>query len=152
MMQRAWCLPDKYPETGKVQFNSDWGAWLIILWCNDGVIWWDDDMTNWSRWSLSYFGIRRNIMSVLLWYKMQRHVSLVIQSLPLTTTQQPHNNCSYIPFSHADAQQLNVSVCQWCQHHYKADSKKIWRGLPVWTTGSHNKSVLSWLKTNLWRF
>ena len=29
------------------------------------MIWCNDDMTNQSRWSLSYFGIRRDVMSVL---------------------------------------------------------------------------------------
>ena len=65
MAKRAWCLPDKYPETGKDQSNSDWSALLIIIWCDDGVIWRYDDMTNWSRWSLSYFGIRCNVVLVL---------------------------------------------------------------------------------------
>ena len=38
---------------------------LIIIWRDDGMIWRNDDMTNWSRWSLSYFGIRRDVVSVL---------------------------------------------------------------------------------------
>ena len=57
-MKRAWYLPDKYPETGKDWSNSDWSTLLIIIWR-------DDDMTNQSRWSLSYFGIRHNIVLVL---------------------------------------------------------------------------------------
>ena len=65
VMKRAWYLPDKYLETGKNRSNSDCGAWHIILWHNDGVVWWDDDMTNWSQWSLSYFGIRCDVVSVL---------------------------------------------------------------------------------------
>ena len=64
-MERVWYLPDKYPETGKGQSNSDWSARLIIIWCYDGVIWRSDDMTIWSRWSLSYFGIRHNVVLVL---------------------------------------------------------------------------------------
>ena len=65
MMERAWYLPDKYPETRKDRSNSDWSALLIIIWCDDGVIWHNDDMTNQSRWSLSYFSIRRDIVSIL---------------------------------------------------------------------------------------
>ena len=64
-MKRAWFLPDKYPETGKDWSNSDWSALLIIICCNDGVVWCNDDMTNESRWSLSYFGIRHDVVSVL---------------------------------------------------------------------------------------
>ena len=58
MRKRMWYLPDKHPETGKGQSNSKWSALLIIIWR-------DDDMTNWSQWSLSYFGIRRDVVSVL---------------------------------------------------------------------------------------
>ena len=76
-MKRAWYLPDTYLETRKDRSNSDWSALLTIIWRNDGVIWRDDDMTNWSRWSLSYFGIRRDVVSVLL----SNHFS----------TQQPNN-------------------------------------------------------------
>ena len=65
MVKRAWYLPDKYPETRKDQSNSDWSALLIIVWQDDGVIWRNDDMTNQSRWSLSYFGIRRDVVSAL---------------------------------------------------------------------------------------
>ena len=65
MMKRAWYLPDKYPETWKGRSNSDWSALLIIIWCDDGSIWRNDDMTNRSWWSLSYFGIRRDIVLVL---------------------------------------------------------------------------------------
>src|ERR1700743_3178116 len=65
MMKRAWYLPDKHPETRKDRSNGDWSALLIIIWGDDGVIWRNNDMTNWSRWSLSYFGIRRDIVSVL---------------------------------------------------------------------------------------
>ena len=57
-MKRMWYLPDKYPETRKDQSNSDWSALLIIIWR-------DDDMTNQSRWGLSYFGIRHDVVSVL---------------------------------------------------------------------------------------
>ena len=64
-MKRMWYLPDKHPETGKDQSNGDWSALLIISWCDDDVIWRNDDMTNWSRWSLSYFSIRRDVVSVL---------------------------------------------------------------------------------------
>ena len=64
-MKRAWYLPDKHPETRRDRSNGNWGALLIIIWRNDGVIWPDDDMTHWSRWSLSFFGIRRDIVSVL---------------------------------------------------------------------------------------
>ena len=49
----------------KDQSNSDWSTLLIIIWHDDGVIWRNDDMTNQSRWSLSFFSIRRDIMSVL---------------------------------------------------------------------------------------
>ena len=49
----------------KDRSNSDWSALLITIWRDDGVIWRNDDMTNWSQWSLSYFGIRCDIMSVL---------------------------------------------------------------------------------------
>ena len=49
----------------KDQSNSDWSALLIIIWCDDGVVWRNDDMTNQSQWSLSYFGIRRDVVSVL---------------------------------------------------------------------------------------
>ena len=65
MAKRAWYLPDKHPETGKDRSNSDWSALLIIIWRDDGVVWHNDDMTNQSRWSLSYFSIRRDVMSVL---------------------------------------------------------------------------------------
>ena len=64
-MKRAWYLPDKYLETGKDWSTSDWSALLIIIWRDDGGMWCNDDMTNWSRWSLSYFGIRRNVVLVL---------------------------------------------------------------------------------------
>ena len=64
-MKRVWYLPDTYPETRKDRSNSDWGALLIIIWRGDGVIWHNDDMTNQSRWSSSYFGIRRNVVSFL---------------------------------------------------------------------------------------
>ena len=64
-MKRAWYLPDKHPETMKDWSNSDWSALLIIIWRNDGVIWHSDDTTNRSRWSLSYFGIRHDVVSVL---------------------------------------------------------------------------------------
>src|ERR1700743_3766319 len=49
----------------KDRSNSNWSALLIIIWRNDGVIWRNDEMTNKSRWSLSYFGIRCDVMSVL---------------------------------------------------------------------------------------
>ena len=65
MMKRAWYLPDKHPETRKDRSNGDWSALLIIIWRDDGVIWRNDDMTNKSRWSLSHFGIRRDVVSVL---------------------------------------------------------------------------------------
>ena len=65
MVKRAWYLPDKYPETRKNRSNSDWSALLIIIWHDDGGIWRNDDMTNQSQWSLSYPGIRRDVMSVL---------------------------------------------------------------------------------------
>ena len=65
MAKRVWYLPDKYPETRKDRSNSDWSALLIIIWRDDGVVWHYDDMTNWSWWSLSYFGIRRDVVSVL---------------------------------------------------------------------------------------
>ena len=65
MVKRAWYLPDKHPETKKDRSNGDWSALLIIIWRDDGGIWRYDDMTNQSRWSFSYFGIRRDIMSVL---------------------------------------------------------------------------------------
>src|SRR6202000_531799 len=65
MMKRAWYLPDKHPETRKDRSNGDWSALLIIIWRDNGVIWCNDDMTNWSRWSLSYFGIRRDVVSAL---------------------------------------------------------------------------------------
>ena len=63
-MKGAWYLPDKYPETRKDRSNSDWGTWFIIIWHYDSVIRRHDDMTNWSRWSLFYFGIRHDIVSV----------------------------------------------------------------------------------------
>ena len=65
MVKRAWYLPDKYPETRKDWSNSDWSAWFIIIWHDGCVIWCSNDMTNWSRWSLSYFGIRRDVVSFL---------------------------------------------------------------------------------------
>ena len=64
-MKRAWYLPDKHPETRKNRSNGNWSALLIIIWRDDGVIWRGDDMTNKSRWSLSYFGIKRDVVSVL---------------------------------------------------------------------------------------
>ena len=64
-MKRAWYLPDKHPETRKDRSNGDWSAWLIIVCHDDGVVWRNDDMTNRSRWSLSYFGIRCDVVSVL---------------------------------------------------------------------------------------
>ena len=64
-MKRAWYWPDKYPETKKGWSNSNWSALLIIIWRDDGTVWRNDDMTNQSQWSLSYFGIRRDILSVL---------------------------------------------------------------------------------------
>ena len=65
MMKRAWYLPDKHPETREDRSNSDWSALLIIIWRDDGVIWRNDDMTNQSRWSLSFFSIRHDIVPVL---------------------------------------------------------------------------------------
>ena len=64
-MKRAWYLPVKHPETRRDRSNGNWGALLIIIWHNDGMIWPDDDMTNRSRWSLSFLGIRRDVLSVL---------------------------------------------------------------------------------------
>ena len=64
-MKRAWYLPDKYPETRKDRSNSNWSALLIIIWRDDGMIWRYDDMTNQPWWSLSYFGIRCDVVSVL---------------------------------------------------------------------------------------
>ena len=64
-MKGAWYLPDKYLETRKDRSNSDWSALLIIIWCDDGVIWHDDDMTNRSWWSSCYSGIRHDVMLVL---------------------------------------------------------------------------------------
>ena len=64
-MKRAWYLPDKYPETWKDRSNGDWSTLLITIWCDDDGIWRSDDMTNWSWWSLSYFGIRHDVVSVL---------------------------------------------------------------------------------------
>ena len=49
----------------KDRSNGDWSTLLIIVWHDDGVIWRSDDTTNRSQWSLSYFGIRRDVMSVL---------------------------------------------------------------------------------------
>ena len=46
MVERAWYLPVKYPETRKDQSNGDWSALLIIIWRDDGVMWRNDDMTN----------------------------------------------------------------------------------------------------------
>ena len=63
MMERVWYLPDKYPETRKDRSNSDWSALLITIWRDDGGMCRNDDMTNWSRWNLSYFGIRRDVSS-----------------------------------------------------------------------------------------
>ena len=65
MMKRMWYLPDKYLETGKGRTNSDWSTLLIIIWRDDSMVWRNDDMTNRSRWSLSYFGIRCDVVSVL---------------------------------------------------------------------------------------
>src|ERR1700743_2321583 len=65
MMKRAWHLPDKHPETRKDRSNGDRSALFIIIGRDDGVIWHNDDMTNWSRWSLYFFGIRRDVVSVL---------------------------------------------------------------------------------------
>src|SRR6202000_2420701 len=65
MIKRACYLPDKHPETRKDRSNGNWSALLIIIWHDDGVIWRSDDMTNKSRWSLSYFGIRPDVVSVL---------------------------------------------------------------------------------------
>ena len=64
-MKRAWYLPDKHLETMKDRSNSDWSALLIIIWCDDGMVWRNDDMTNQSRWSLSCFGIRCDVVLVL---------------------------------------------------------------------------------------
>ena len=64
-MKRAWYLPEKYPETRKDRSNSDWSALLIIIWCDNEEIWRTDNMTNRLWWSLSYFGIRRDAISVL---------------------------------------------------------------------------------------
>ena len=64
-MERVWYLLDKYPETRKDRSNSNWSALLIIIWRDDGVVWRSDDMTNWSRWSLSYFSIRHDVVLVL---------------------------------------------------------------------------------------
>ena len=94
MMKRAWYLLDKYPETGKDRSNSDWRALLIIIWRGDGGIWHNDDMTNLVTMEL-----------VLLWYKTRHHVSLVIQSLFLTTTQQlpnkPSTSLSNMPMTNS---------------------------------------------------
>ena len=64
----------------KDRSNSDWSTLLIIIWSDDGIVWRNDDTTNWSRWSF-----------VLLWYKTRRHVCLVIQSLLLSATHQLPN-------------------------------------------------------------
>ena len=106
-MKRAWYLPDKYPETRKDQSNSDWSALLITIWHDDGGIWRSDDMTNLVTMKL-----------VLLWYKMQHRVGLVIQSLLLSTTQQPLNKPSTSCPKHANAQQPHFSICQWGEHHH----------------------------------
>ena len=65
VMKRSWYLPDKHLETGKDRSNSDWSALLIIIRHDDEGIWRNDDMTNWSWWSLSYFSIKRDVVSVL---------------------------------------------------------------------------------------
>ena len=55
---------------------------------------------------------------VLLWYKMQRCVGLVIQSLLLSTTRQlPSKPFVSLP-KHANDQQPYFPVRQWTEHHY----------------------------------
>ena len=55
---------------------------------------------------------------VLLWYKMRHRVGLVIQSLLLSTTQQPPNKPLSSLYQHANAQQPHLPVLQWTEHHY----------------------------------
>ena len=93
-MKRAWYLPDKYLETREDRSNSDWSALLIIIWCDDGVIWRNDDMTNWSQWSLSYFGIRCDVVSALLSnHFFSQHLNnhptnrlLLLSNMPMTNS------------------------------------------------------------------
>src|ERR1700743_226315 len=89
---------------------------------------------------------------VLLGYKTRRRVGLVIQSLLLSTTQQPPNKLFTSSPKHAYDQQPHFPVFQWTEHHYQANSQEVWRGLPVWTTGCHNKSGLLLMKTDLLQF
>ena len=80
-MKRAWYLPDKYLETREDQSNSNLSTWLItfmVQWWRDMAWWWHDQLVPMEL--------------VLLWYKMWCRVSLVIQSLLISTTQQPFNN------------------------------------------------------------
>ena len=91
----------------KDRSNSDWGALLINIWRDEGVIWRNNDMT-----------ILVTMELVLLWYKTRRRVGLVIQSLLLSTTHQlPNKPLTSLP-KHADDEQPHFPVLQWTEHHH----------------------------------
>ena len=105
--ERVWYLPDKYLETRKGQPNSDWSALLIIIWHDDGVIWCNDDMTNRSQWSLSYFGIRHDVVSVL---SSNHFSSQQLNNYPV--------NRLLLLSKYSHDQQPHFPICQWGEYHH----------------------------------
>ena len=69
------------PVTEYDQFNGNSGAGRVSWWRSRWRAmewWWHDQLVTMEL--------------VLSWYKVQHRVSLVVQSLPFSTTKHPHNN------------------------------------------------------------
>ena len=105
------------------------------------MIWHNDDMTNWSRWSLSYFGIRRDVMSVL----SSNHFSS--QQL----NNHPTNHLLLFP---------NMPMLNSCTFQSASGVNTITRLVPKRSGGDYPSGqqviianlVSFWLKTNLLQF
>ena len=140
MMKRAWYLPDKHPETGKDQSNGNRSTLLIIIWHDGDVIWRNNDMTNWSRWSLSCFGIRRDIILVL----SSNHLS----------SQQLNNHPTNCLLLYSNMPMINS-----CTFQSSSGLNTITRPSPRRSGGDYlsgqqvvkTNLVSFWLKTNLFR-
>ena len=116
----TWQIPGDNEGPIQLQLERITHHHMARWWCNVAQWWHDQPVT---------------MELVLLWYKTRRCVSLVIQSLLLSTTQQTSNKPFTSSPNHANDEQPHFPVLQWTKHHYQAFSKEVWRWLPVRTTG-----------------
>ena len=124
----------------KDRSNGDWSALLIIIWHDDGVIWRSDDMTNWSRWSLSYLGIRHNVVSVLSsnHFSLQQLINYPTNRLLLRPNMPMTNSRTF-----QSSSGLNTIT--------RPTPKRSGGDYPSGQQVCHNKFGLLLMKTNLFR-